>query len=243
MDSIISLKDISFKYLDELILDSISLEVKRGDYVGIIGPNGGGKTTLIKIMLGLLKPLSGNIRIFTKELQEFKDWSKIGYVPQRSGLFKSGIFPLTVFEVLEMAQQQGRKNKIEEILKIVGMQEHVNKVFFNLSAGQQQRILIARALINQPELLILDEPTVGIDSKAQENFYELLCHLNTQLKITLVLVSHDIDVIAKEVTTLASINQKLIYYGPPRDFIKDDYLELLYGKNRRHLLHEHGHHK
>ena len=140
-----------------------------------------------------------------------------------------------------MAQQQGKKNTVEETLKIVEMQEHINKIFFNLSAGQQQRILIARGLINQPELLILDEPTVGIDSQSQENFYELLCYLNTKLKITLVLVSHDIDVIAKEVTTLASINQKLIYYGPPKDFIKGDYLELLYGKNRRHLLHEHGH--
>jgi len=246
--NIIEVNDVSFSYGNVPALKNITLVIHQGDYVGVIGPNGSGKTTLLKIMLGLLKPSSGQVRLFGKPLSRFREWSKIGYVPQKAINFDP-LFPSTVREVVAMGRYGKRGlvrwlNKddqeiIDRSLRQVEMFEYKDRLIGDLSSGQQQRVFIARALAGEPEVIFLDEPTVGVDVKTQEQFYTLLEQLNKELGLTLILISHDIDVIASEVTELACINQTLVYHGEPKEFVKGDYLQKLYGKNIRQILHDH----
>lgn len=246
--NIIEVKDVSFSYGDTSVLKNITLTIHQGDYVGVIGPNGAGKSTLLKVMLGLLKPSTGSIKLFGSESGCAKGCPQLGYVPQKAINFDS-LFPATVEEVVAMGRYglRGilrRLNKddrkiIRQSLEQVEMLEFKDRLIGALSSGQQQRVFIARALAGEPEVIFLDEPTVGIDVKTQEQFYILLKRLNQDLGITLVLVSHDIDVIANEATELACINQTLVYHGAPSEFVKGDYLQKLYGKNLHQILHDH----
>ncbi len=247
-ETIIELKDISFSFTNTPVLKGINLAIHKGDYLGIIGPNGGGKTTLLKLMLNLLKPSKGSIKLLGQDIDKFRDWSKIGYVPQKAVNFDAS-FPATVFEIASMGRfarigllrlpsKEDRK-KVEESLEQVGMLEFRNRLIGDLSQGQQQRVFIARALASEPEIIFLDEPTVGVDIKAQEEFYKLLEKLNHELHLTLILVSHDIDVVTNEVTELACINEELVYHGDPKEFIREDYIKKLYGKGVKFILHGH----
>lgn len=246
--NIIEIRDLSFAYNQERVLEGINLNVHLGDYLGIIGPNGGGKTTLLKIMLGLLKPTSGTVYLFGQDICCFKNWSKIGYVPQKAVNFDSN-FPATVYEVVSMGRY-GRKGLfhslntkdktiVEESLRQVEMTEHKERIIGDLSGGQQQRVFIARALAAQPEVIFLDEPTVGVDVATQESFYKLLKKLNQRLDLTLVLISHDIDIVAHEATELACVNKTLIYESKPQDFFKNDGLKRLYGNQVKFIMHNH----
>lgn len=246
--NIIEIQNVSFAYGSNLVLKDITLTVHHGDYLGVIGPNGSGKTTLLKVMLGLLKPLTGDVHMFGVPLADFKDWSKLGYVPQKAINFDP-LFPATVYEVVAMGRYgkagllhrltKADDSIIQQALRQVEMLEHKDRLIGDLSSGQQQRVFIARALAGEPDVIFLDEPTVGIDVKTQEQFYALLKQLNQQLGLTLILVSHDIDVIANEVTELACINQTLIYHGEPKQFVTGDYIQKLYGKSIRQILHDH----
>lgn len=246
--NIIEVENVSFSYGNVEVLKNITLAIHQGDYISLIGPNGGGKTTLLKIMLGLLKPQSGQVRLFGKNLQDFKDWSKFGYVPQKAINFDP-LFPVTVREVVAMGcygkkgllkwlNKNDQKN-IDNALSQVEMLQHADRLIGNLSSGQQQRVFIARALSGQPEVIFLDEPTVGVDIKAQEDFYSLLTRLNKNLHITLIIISHDVDAVSHEVTEIACLNQSLVYHGDPKKFMKGHYLENLYGKNARLVDHKH----
>ncbi len=238
-ENVIELKDVSFSFGKEPVLTNINLNVHRGDYVGIIGPNGSGKTTLLKIMIGLLNPDSGSVKL---------EVSKIGYVPQKATYFESS-FPVTVWEVVMMGRysQRGLLRRVrredgqavKDALEEVGMWESRDNLIHDLSGGEQQRVLIARALASSPEIIFLDEPTVGVDIGAQEKFYELLQKLNKKFGLTLVLVSHDIGVVTSEVNELVCVNRTLIYHGEPEKFIKEDYLEKVYGKGLKFVLHGH----
>lgn len=246
--NIIEVENISFGYTSEMVLKDITLNIHQGDYLGMIGPNGGGKTTLLKIMLGLLKPKTGTIKLFGVDIKKFKDWSKIGYVPQKAINFDVK-FPATVEEVVTMGRYGKRgllhwvnkedKEKVNQALEQVEMLDFKDKLIGDLSGGQQQRVFIARALAGEPQVIFLDEPTVGIDAKTQEQFYELLKKLNKTLDLTLVLVSHDIDVVAHEVTEVACINQNLVCHTSPHTFFQGDNLEKLYGKDLKHIVHGH----
>lgn len=247
--NLIEVKDLSFSYDNqEEILKGINLSLQKGDYLGIIGPNGGGKTTLIRLILGLLKPSKGSIKLFGQDITNFKDKSKIGYVPQKLVNLDTN-FPATVEEVVAMGLypkkppftllDKSDRGKINIALERVDLVDLRNKLIGELSGGQQQRTFIARSLVSDPEIIFLDEPTVGVDIKAQENFYTLLEKLNREFDLTLVLVTHDIDVVVNESTQLACINQTLIYHGSPKEFIKGDYLEKLYGKNVKFIVHDH----
>ncbi len=246
--NIIEVKNISFSYGDVEVLKNITLDIHKGDYISLIGPNGGGKTTLLKIMLGLITPQIGEVKLFGKNINNFKDWSKFGYVPQKAINFDP-LFPVTVREVVAMGRY-GKKgllkwlNKkdqeiIDGALAQVEMTDHANRLIGNLSSGQQQRVFIARALAGEPEVIFLDEPTVGVDVKNQEEFYALLTHLNTKLNITLIIISHDVDVISHQVTELACLNQTLVYHGEPKKFMKGHYLDELYGESARFVAHNH----
>lgn len=236
--TIIELQDVSFSYTTEVVIQDVSLQIHTGDYVGIIGPNGGGKSTLLKLMLGILKPQHGVVKLFGQDIRSFKEWYKIGYVPQRNVVEMN--FPVTVEELVAMGRYGKRglfrfptkqdKEKVAHALKQVDMFEFKDQQVNDLSGGQQQRVFIARALAVEPQIIFLDEPTVGVDMKTQTQFYALLRKLNKEFSLTLVLVSHELEVVAQEATELGYINRTLEFYGEPQTFLKGNYFQELTGK-------------
>lgn len=207
-ENIVEVNNLSFGYGDRLVLKDINLNIHRGDYLGLVGPNGGGKTTLVKLILGLIPSQSGEIRMNTKS---------VGYVAQKATNIDS-LFPVTAREVVAMGNNEERANKA---LDEVGLLDLSDRLIGDLSGGQQQRVFIARALAQEAEVIFLDEPTSGVDLESQEQFYNLLSKLNHDLGITLILISHDIEVITEEVTELACINQTMTYHGSPKEFLND----------------------
>lgn len=244
--NIVEVKDVSFAFGANEVLKDITFDVHEGDYLGMVGPNGSGKTTLLKIMLGLLKPSHGSILLFGKEIGDFKDWPKVGYVPQKATNFDVN-FPATVQEVVMMGRfaRRGllhRTNKedekhVKKALEQVGMWEYRDRLIGDLSGGQQQRVFIARALAGQPEVIFLDEPTTGVDEKARGDFFALLKKLNEDLHITLVLVSHDIEMITKEVEHIACIDKTLVCHTSPAEFLKESRSESLFGHTVKVITH------
>jgi zinc transport system ATP-binding protein len=249
-EPLVALRDVSFAYNAEPVLEHINLEVHRGEYLGVIGPNGGGKTTLLRLMLGLLEPTAGSVELFGQPLASFRDWPRVGYVSQRAtGSGTSGRLPMTAEEVVALGRVSRaglfRRLGAADRAAVAAAMERTDvlplrhRLITELSGGQQQRVFIAKALAGDPDILILDEPTVGIDIQSQDAFYQLLAGLNRTEHLTLIMVSHDIDVIVNEVTRIACINDTLVYHGSPKEFLKEDYLTQLYGKSRKFILHGH----
>ncbi|WP_283153966.1 metal ABC transporter ATP-binding protein [Guptibacillus hwajinpoensis] len=250
--NIIDLQNISFHYGDGYVLEDITFSIPSGAFVGLVGPNGSGKSTLIKIIFGLLKPQKGQVNIFGKKMNKFHEWSKIGYVSQKANSFNSG-FPASVFEVVSMglASKLGlfkfmkatHRKAVMEALKQVGMGDYASSNIGELSGGQQQRVFIARALVSKPEILILDEPTVGVDANSTSDFYELLGKLNQENGITLLLVTHDIGTITDKVTHVACLNKTLHFHGKTNEFeqFNDRELSGFYGHHVHVLSHDHDH--
>jgi zinc transport system ATP-binding protein len=227
--TLIDVKDISFSYGHVKVLQDVTFPINRGDFLAIIGPNGSGKTTLIKIILRLLKPSKGKVWILGKPAEQFDDWRKIGYVPQKATHIDP-FFPASAREVVAMEflaskkfprlTKREEKLYIEKALKQVGMEDFKNWRIGNLSGGQQQRVFIARAIVNEPHILFLDEPTTGVDSDTQERFYDMLDSLNKKEGITIVLVTHDTGIVNKHVTQVACLNQQLVYHGTHAEFCR-----------------------
>jgi zinc transport system ATP-binding protein len=216
-ETIVKVRNLTFGYDKNTILENTNLEIKRGDYIGLVGPNGSAKTTLIRLILGLLEPDSGHIELFSQHIKKFNQWDKIGYISQNAREFNSS-FPATVEEIVEgsLVSRPGflnlfarpNRKKIREVLRIVGLEKHKNKLIGNLSGGQQQKVLIARVLVRNPEIIFMDEPLVGIDFNAQKTFYNFMKILNRELGITLVMVSHDIFMLMDQVNKIAFIRNK-----------------------------------
>ncbi len=248
--NIIQASHVSFSYGSNEVLRDITLNIHQGDYVGVIGANGAGKTTLLKIMLGLLTPSSGSISLFGQDIKYFKDWSKIGYVPQKATNFDVN-FPATVEEVVLMGRFGKRglfhrakpedREAVEKALKQVDMIDYRKRLIGDLSGGQQQRIFIARALVSDPEVIFLDEPTSGVDRNTQDEFYPLLKKLNRELGITLVLISHDIEKILEEVMHIACIDCTLVSHNSPEEYMKEIETKKIAGKEVQ-LITRHHHH-
>ncbi len=242
--TIIQLSDVSFAYGDEMVLEHVTIPVHRGDYLAIVGPNGGGKSTLLRVLLGLETPRSGSVSLFGQDIKKFKGWKKIGYVSQLATHIDVN-FPMTVQEVVLMGrfprlgllQLPGKKDHeaVENALKEVGMWEYRDRRIGDLSGGQKQRVFIARCLAGEPEVIILDEPTVGVDVKTQKQFYALLQKLNTTMNLTLILVTHELDVVDHEATEIAYINKTLVYHGVPKNFVHTEYFARLSGKEDVHV--------
>jgi zinc transport system ATP-binding protein len=231
--NIIEIKNISFSYNEEVILRDINLSIHRGDYLGIVGSNGSGKTTLLRIILRLLSPKKGSIELFGQDISIFKDWSKIGYVPQKVINFDNN-FPVTVEEVVMMGRygklglfkKAGKEDKQEvyKALEHVDMLSYRNRPIGDLSGGQQQRVFIARALAGNPEIIFLDEPTVGIEKDIKEKFYKLLHDLNEKLELTIVIVTHDIESMSHEAMHVACIkNHTLVFHESIDRFFKESH--------------------
>ena len=246
MTPLVEVADVDLSYGEVHALERVSLTVAAGDFLGIIGPNGSGKTTLVRVILGLVAPDRGRVRLFGQPPAVFREWDRLGYVPQRLTIDAS--LPATVDEVvatgLVTVRRRGREGRpprrVDEVLIQVGMDAHRWARFGALSLGQQQRVLIARALVSDPELLVLGEPTSGVDPEAQTAFYGLLGDLNRTRGVTLILVSHDIAAVARAVTKLACLNRRLVFHGAPAAFLQDDAaLAALYGPSMRVVSHDH----
>jgi len=241
----IEVKDVSYKIGHATLLENVSFNVQQGEYLGIIGPNGGGKTTLLKIMLGLIKPTWGEVKIFGQNLDEFHDRAAIGYVPQKASETEYR-FPATVEEIVRSGRTariglfgrfSGADNKaVHRAMGMADIGGLADKLVSNLSGGERQRVMIARALACEPKMLFMDEPTLAIDIASQEKFYEFLEKLNRELNLTILFVSHDIAAVAKKVGTVLCLNREMVCHGSPSMFMKEEYMEKLYGK-KVHLIH------
>jgi len=247
---IFEVKNLFFQANAQKILEDISLTILPGDYCAIIGPNGGGKTTLIRLLLGLGKPTTGEIKLFGQALSRFKRWNKIGYVPQRASQLDQN-FPATVLEVVKMGriakqglfrrETQEDRDAIEEAMAKMDVTDIQDKLIGELSGGQRQRVMIARALASKPEVLILDEPNTGVDVVSQQRFYKLLRELNQNENMTIIFITHDIGVIADDIGRLFTVNQNLLTCNNPKEAISCEDMSALYGIDA-HLIHNHHHH-
>jgi zinc transport system ATP-binding protein len=246
---IFDVENLSFRVRSQTILSQISLQIFNGDYIAIIGPNGGGKTTLIRLLLGLERATSGTIKLFTKEHSTFKEWHKIGYVPQRASLVDAN-FPATVLDIVNMGRTAKRsllsrmsqedKQIVEDAMQKMDIQNLKDKMVGTLSGGQRQRVMIARALASKPEVLILDEPNTGVDAVSQKRFYELLGELNRKEGMTILFITHDVGVIADDIGRLFTINQKATICNNPKEALSCEEMSELYGIEA-HLIHNHKH--
>ncbi|MDY6065918.1 MAG: metal ABC transporter ATP-binding protein [Finegoldia sp.] len=209
MSRIIEVKDLSFGYNDNLILEDANLQVQKGDFLGLIGPNGSGKSTLIKLILGIYKPSFGSISINDKDSLDRRS-SDIGYVPQ-SNHEDTIAFPITVKEVVSLNILDRKKkanNEIKNVLSMVGLQDKEDYNYNTMSGGEQERVLIAKALVNEPNILIFDEPTTGLDQESKINLFESLKHLNKFHKITIFVVTHDLEFSEKYFSRIVKIQDK-----------------------------------
>ena len=218
----VRLEGVSVSFDGVRALEDVSLTVKEGEFVSVIGPNGGGKTTLLRVILGLLKPDRGKVEVFGERPDRVR--KLIGYVPQRVSFDPS--FPITVYELVLMGRYRGPlkpytaedKAAVESILKEVGIYDLKGRLVGELSGGQLQKAFLARALVRKPKLLLLDEPTASLDPKARRSLYEILHKLKGG--ITMILVTHDIAAVSIYVDTIACLNRRLHYYGPKEGGIK-----------------------
>lgn len=227
---IVEIKNVSFAYSGQPVLQDVSLDIQLGDFIALIGPNGGGKTTLLKLILGLLKPNKGTIKVMGEATQ--KASHHIGYVPQNVNINQN--FPITAMDVVMMGKlEPGRRWKRptasdrEDAMAAIDRMEMAplaSRRIAELSGGQRQRIFIARALVTKPQLLLLDEPTASIDTKGQTDFYKLLKELNKD--ITILVVSHDLLVISTYAKSMACMNRRLHYHN--HNEITGDMLKSMY---------------
>ena len=252
MDPVLFLDKVSLQYDGLVVLDGIDLVVNRGDFVGIIGPNGAGKTSLLRLALGLQSPTSGTVHLFGTPLSQFRQRYRIAYLSQRATHFDPR-FPITVEEVVGMGRTPrlplfGRfrtrdREAVERALQRVGLIHKRKALVGNLSGGEQQRTLIARALTGEPDLMALDEPTTAVDVAETERFYDLLQELNQGLGLTIILVSHDIATVTDRANVLACLNKRLFFHGAPASLLQSErfpqLLRELYGGHARFLIHDH----
>ncbi len=222
MEEVISAKHLSFSYGGNYAVSDVSFAVEKGDYIALIGHNGSGKSTLIKLLLGILKPAAGTVSLFGTDLQKFSQWNRIGYLPQNIGLFNP-LFPAMVKEVVALgliAQKQFPKrltsedqNKVHKALEQLDITPLSDKLIGELSGGQIQRTLLARAIVSNPDFLILDEPVSSVDSETREEFFSYISRLNKEKKTTIILVTHDIGHSVRYTNKLLFLDKKIIFYG------------------------------
>ena len=230
----IQVKHLSVDYEGCQVLNDINFSISKGEIVAVVGPNGSGKTTLIRAILGLI-PYKGEVRVDDQPVRRLLH--KIGYVPQRFTFDRT--IPMTVEEFLSIAFAHASPRKINHALLEVDMKGRANALVGSLSGGEFQRVLIARALLNDPDLLILDEATSEVDVAGAKSFYEIVAHLNQIHHTTVILISHEINMVYKFASQIICLNRELICYGKPEDAITQEVLDRLYGKDIRFQIHRH----
>jgi zinc transport system ATP-binding protein len=245
---VVTVTGVSHSFNAVEVLSDISFGIRKGDYVGLVGPNGSGKSTLIRLMLGLLTPTKGSVTVFGTSHKELRDWNRIGYLPQKINFFNPN-FPSTVSEIVSLGliansdrrkQAAEDKEAVDRALELLGISDLKKKLIGGLSGGQQQRVFIARALVSNPELLILDEPTTALDPGTRENFFSLLHHLNHHHQVSIVLVTHDIGSIGVFASKLLYLDKQIIFFGNFDEFCKSDHMTRIFGPSSQHIIcHKH----
>jgi zinc transport system ATP-binding protein len=222
---ILAARGIAFAYGDVPVLTDVELALAPGEFVALVGPNGSGKSTLLKVLLGLLEPAAGTVELFGTPPGRLHDRSRLGYVPQRGHLRPE--LPATVREVVNGGRLTARhwwqrataadRDAVDHALTAVALREHAERPVRELSGGQQQRALIARALVSDPELLILDEPIAGVDAESQRLFRDSLVHLVAQHHTAVLLVSHELGAVAADLDRVVVLKEHIVFDGPPTD--------------------------
>lgn len=237
--NVVEIKNLTVRYDSVKALDDVSFLINQNDFLGIIGPNGAGKSTLFSCMLGLLQNYEGEIKFFGQDIKKSKKYLKeIGYVPQKPIFEKN--FPATVKEVVRMGLPRNVPEKrVDEVLQQVWIHELANRRIGELSSGQQQRVFIAKALVSEPKILILDEPVTGIDASSTEIFYSILRDLNQNQNITIIWSSHDLDAVNKLANKVACLNKTLFFHGISEEFFTNEELLKQYSETS---MQQHMHH-
>jgi zinc transport system ATP-binding protein len=247
--TVVELVDVGVDYHQEVhALEHITLNIQKGDFVGLIGPNGAGKSTLISIILGLTKPTTGTVKLFGEPVSS-KNLKRVGYVPQVANP-KDRNFPSTVYETVMMGRiphsslfpwfTDKDHKKVEDMMSRLDIEHVRDRRIGELSGGESQRVFTAKALVGDPELLILDEPTSGADIHVKSEFYDILGRMNKELEITTILSLHDISAVTKIAKTIVCINRTLYFDGPTREFRASSILPKAY--NYPIEVIEHGEH-
>jgi zinc transport system ATP-binding protein len=238
---VVVLNHLSFSYNDLPVLEDVTLTVSEHDFLCVVGPNAGGKTTLLKVILGFLRPSGGTVHVFGEAPVRVRE--RMGYVPQNTRLDPE--FPVRVIDVVLMGRlgrhrrfgpySKSDKKAAEEAIRQVEMDELRNRPFSQLSGGQRQRVLIARALTTEPDLLLLDEPTASVDAVIETEFYELLRRLNQ--RITIILVTHDLGFVSRYVKRVACVNRRVVVH--PTSEVTGEMINAIYGRDVKMVRHDH----
>ncbi|WP_311173121.1 metal ABC transporter ATP-binding protein [Halobellus ordinarius] len=245
-ESVIDLAGVTFGYTATPVIEDISLAIHPGEYVAVVGPNGSGKSTLMQVMLGLLEPDAGTASLFGERADRFDDGERIGYVAQGASTAKE--MPITVREVVKMGRYAhvgfGRLSSedwtiVEDALATVGMSAFADRRITQLSGGQRQRAFIARALASEADLLVLDEPTVGVDAESVDAFYDLLAALNAE-GITVLLIEHDLGAVVEHADRVVCLNREVYFDGPTDEFTQSDALARAFGADTQFLTGQDG---
>jgi zinc transport system ATP-binding protein len=246
MEPIIEVQDLVVKRGPSEVISGASFVIERGDYVGIMGPNGGGKTTLVLALLGMLPKEKGSIRIMGEDIESFDQWDKVGYVSQYAINFDSH-FPLTVRELVGLGRVNrknlGRfRNKedwkaVDEALEAMNITNLARKRIGQLSGGQRQRAFVAKSLVSKPELLMLDEPVTDLDPVSREKFFMRLSNLNQMKRLTILIVSHDLTAIFCRMSRVLCVNKQVHSAAITEETVPDDILRKGYGEHFHFVFH------
>jgi ABC-type Mn2+/Zn2+ transport system ATPase subunit len=237
---VIELEKVSVALGGRIVLEDITFQVHPGEFLAVLGPNGSGKTTLLRTILGQIQPISGKVLVFGKSPDQLNaERTRIGYVPQIETVDRN--FPIHVEDLVLMGRYArlglfkrpatSDRDAARQAMARVGIEHLADRPFAELSGGERQRAFLARALTGEPEVLLLDEPTAGVDLAAAEDFYQQIHHLQDDLNLTLMMVSHDVGVVSKHVHQIACLNRVLVAHGRPEEALTPDALRCMYGKH------------
>jgi zinc transport system ATP-binding protein len=245
---VLEVKGLNVNREGEQIIKEATFSINQGDYVGLIGPNGGGKTTLLSAILNFLPFTSGSIRLFGVDIAKFESWEKIAYISQNATSFENQ-FPLTVRELVSLGcirkGNVGRRFRredwiaVDDSIEFMGLSDVANRRIGQLSGGQKQRVFVAKALARKPELIFLDEPIVGVDSDAQERFYKKISDLNLGRKTTIMIVTHDLASVFCRMSKVLCINKKVEVAQITDELDANMLLKRAYGEHFHFVFHKH----
>ena len=246
----LDVENLCVKADDRHLVENVTFSVEEGKIVAIIGPNGAGKTTLIKAILGLIPYETGSVSLFGRPFRQINSHNEIGYVPQRLEFDRT--FPLTVSELLRFtvpplyslpfSRRKEEREHIDRLLATVGVQNLKHRSIGSLSGGELQRVMIAKAIVNEPRILFLDEPASGVDIEGQERFHDLVRRLNKEKGLTVILISHDLNVVYRFADNVLCLNRRLVCSGSPEKTLTDEVIKSVYGEMMGayiHSCHEH----
>ena len=245
---VLEVSDLHVDRANSEVIENANFTIHKGDYVGIVGPNGGGKTTLLLALLNTIPRTKGTIRLFGQDIELFSRWEKVAFVPQHAINFDP-YFPLAVRELVALGRVNrgnlGRTLKkkdwesVDEVLEFMGISDIANRRIGQLSGGQKQRVFVAKALVRKPEIILLDEPIVGVDAETQEKFYKKLSDLNVAKGITIMLVTHDLTAVFCRMSKVMCMNRRVNVAKITEDLKPEEILRKVYGEHFRFVFHNH----